>query len=343
MAEITYSNGPTDSVLGKFYCRISLGKYSRPRPFGDSRFEKTSSIYLPLPDILRDTSSIKYNNTDTQTVGDLFNLDAVTGVMGFGYRNLGRMGSDFIGKAAGAAVGGAAAAVGGMLGGAANFLDAGAQNIANEMIPADQLQTAIEQSVGKASNPNPSISFAGPSLRSFNLNWTFFPTSKEESDRVFNIIKTLKQAALPSNTFSNSGAILNYPYMCQLNFFPWDSTEKDFGTGTLNRWGWTERSILRYKKCVMNSVDVDYNPSNVPGFFKEGDAPVAIRVSIGFDEIEYMLSGDWESTLGGSTAVEDTVIGAVVGAALQAAPIPTALVAGAAGYFTGDPKKDPTT
>ena len=307
MAEITYSNGPTDSVLGKFYCRISLGKYSRPRPFGGAAFDKSSSIYLPLPDILRDTSNIKYNNTDTQTVGDIFNVDAVTGLMGFGYRNLGRMGSAALSTIGGAGVGalmagtGAGAPLSGVVGD-------GAENLLNEMIPADQLQTAIEQSVGMASNPNPSISFAGPSLRSFNLNWTFFPTSKAESDNVFRIIKTLKQAALPSQTFSNSGAILNYPYMCQLNFFPWDKPQEEFGTDGINRWGWTPNSILRYKKCVMNSVDVDYNPSNVPGFFKENNAPVAIRVSIGFDEIEYMLSDDWDSGLTGSSVIEDSVI-----------------------------------
>jgi len=331
MAEITYSNGPTDSILGKFYCRISLGKYSRPRPFGDSKFDKTASIYLPLPDMLRDTSSIKYNNTDSQTVGDIFNLDAVSGVLGFGYRNLGRMGSSILGAGAGAAAAAMAAATGPKGASLSGIIGSGAENLTNEMIPADQLQTAIEQTVGKASNPNPSISFAGPSLRSFNLNWTFYPTSKEESDRIFDIIKTLKQAALPSNTFSASGAILNYPYMCQLNFFPWDgSPNRNFDAGE-NRWGWTSSSILRYKKCVMNSVDVDYNPSNVPGFFKEGDAPVAIRLSIGFDEIEYMLSGDWESTLGGSTVIEDTAVGALI----AAFPITTAVVVGSAEFLLG--------
>lgn len=338
MAEITYSNGPTDSILGKFYCRISLGEYSRPRPFGGAEFKKTSSIYLPLPDMLRDTSSIKYNNTDSQTVGDIFNMDAVTGVLGYGYRNLGRLGSSAIGAIGGAAAGAAIAATGPRGAALSGIVSGGAENVLNEMIPADQLQTAIEQSIGKASNPNPSISFAGPSLRSFNLNWTFYPTSKPESDNVFKIIKTLKQAALPSQTFRDSGAILNYPYMCQLNFFPWDKNEETFGTEGINRWGWTSKSILRYKKCVMNSVDVDYNPSNVPGFFKEGDAPVAIRVSIGFDEIEYMLSEDWDSELKGSTAVEDSTTAAAVLALAGANPIAGATLVGnliTSGTLTG--------
>jgi hypothetical protein len=306
--EISYSNGPTDSVLGKFYCRISLGKYSRPRPFGGAAFDKSSSIYLPLPDILRETSSIKYNNTDTQTVGDIFNMDAVTGLMGFGYRNAGRMGAAALSTIGGAGVGALMAGAGPRGAALSGAVGDGAENLLNEMIPADQLQTAIEQTVGAASNPNPSISFAGPSLRSFNLNWTFFPTSKEESENVFKIIKTLKQAALPSQTFNGSGAILNYPYMCQLNFFPWDKPEEEFGTAGINRWGWTPNSILRYKKCVMNSVDVDYNPSNVPGFFADGNAPVAIRLSIGFDEIEYMLSDDWDSGLTGSLTVDVSLI-----------------------------------
>jgi hypothetical protein len=50
----------------------------------------------------------------------------------------------------------------------------------------------------------------------------------------------------------------------------------------------------------MNNVSVDYNSSNIPGFFvanennpKKPGKPVAIRLSIGFSEIEYMLANDW--------------------------------------------------
>lgn len=295
--------GPTNSMLGKFYCRMALGEYKRPAPFETAQFNPTSNIYLPLPDILRDTSDIKYNSTDSETVGDFFNGDGATGLLGFAYRNLGRVVSSGISQGGGAIAGALMAATGPRGAAMSGKVGGFASETLAEMIPMDKLQTAFEQTIGAAPNPNPSIAFEGPSLRSFNLNWTFFPTSKVESDKVFKIIKLLKRTALPAQTFSGSGAILNYPYMCQLNFYPWDRS--DYGGTGLNRWGWTPNSIMRFKKCMMTNVDVDYNPSNVPGFFKDNNAPVAIRVSISFQEIEYMLSDDWSDEGAGTTVVED--------------------------------------
>jgi hypothetical protein len=319
------NDGPSNSMLGKFYCRMSIGEYKRPKPFETATFNPTSSIYLPLPDILRDTSDIKYNSTDSQTVGDFFNGDAVTGILGFGYRNLGRMASSAITNGGGAIAGALMAATGPRGAAMSGRFGTFAGDTLAEMFPAENLQTAFQQTIGTAPNPNPSIAFEGPSLRSFNLNWTFFPTSKAESDNVFKIIKLLKQTALPAQTFSGSGAILNYPYMCQLNFFPWDNSK--FGDSGINRWGWTENSIMRFKKCMMTNVDVDYNPSNVPGFFNDDNSsPVAIRVSISFQEIEYMLSDDWDSGLKGNVIIDAAAIGAVT--SLISGGGPTSIVAG---------------
>jgi hypothetical protein len=158
--------------------------------------------------------------------------------------------------------------------------------------PADKVQTAFEQMVGSAPNPNPSVAFEGPNLREFQLTWTFFPRSEAESTNIHRIVTILKRTSLPRNSISKSGAILDYPDMCQLNFFPWDKNPD-----ASNPWFWNNNtSIIKIKKCVMNNVSVDYNASNIPGFFAGTGKPVAIRLSIGFSEIEYMLSNDWGET-----------------------------------------------
>jgi hypothetical protein len=167
-----------------------------------------------------------------------------------------------------------------------------------DTFPPDLVQSAFEQAMGTAPNPNPSVAFQGPNLREFGLSWTFFPVSKPESDKLHNVIKILKQSSLPSSASSSGAAILNYPDMVQLNFFPWDS-----GPIEGNPWYWSEDSIIRIKKCVMNSVSVDYNPSNSPAFFAD-NKPVAVRLSIGFSEIEYMLSNDWGGTRESNTYVQ---------------------------------------
>jgi hypothetical protein len=277
--------GLTDSMLGKYYCRLLIGKYKRPSPFNDAIWNTHSAIHLPLPDVLSDDTSVKYSGIDLTTVGDIVNGDALTGVAGAVLRGVGSGVSSLIGNSLGALAGAATGGLGDVIGPAV-------EQAARNALPAESIQTAFEQSIGLSPNPNPSIAFQGPNLREFQLSWTFFPRNKTESQKVTNIIALLKRASLPSNTIERSGALLNYPDMVQLNFFPWD---KD-GTGP---WGWSADSIIRIKKCVMSGVNVDYNPSNVPGFFANTHSPVAIRLSIGFTETEYMLSSDWGGETGG--------------------------------------------
>jgi hypothetical protein len=306
------AGGLSDSMLGKYHCRISIGPYTRPTPFKKSIWKPSTSIFLPLPDILHDDTSVKYSGVEMESVGDFINGNIGSGFAGIGARNVGSVASGLISAGAGAAVGAATELLtkgpsgkgnvdlGDILGGAVS------QGAANAF-PADKIQTAFEQINAASPNPNPSVAFQGPNLREFQLSWTFFPRSSTESDKIQNIIKVLKQASLPSNKITQSAAILNYPDIVQLNFFPWDENGK-------GDWYWSENSIIKMKKCVMNNVSVDYNPSNMPGFFAKTNKPVAIRISIGFSEIEYMLSSDWGSNRKGVdllTAIADTVVNTV--------------------------------
>jgi hypothetical protein len=280
--------GITGSMLGKYYCRLMIGKYKRPTPFKEGAWEIKHRVSLPLPDILQDNTSVKYNGVELESVGDVINGNLISGVASLGVRNVGAAASGIASKVSGAAAGAVteyfkgSSELSNLIGGAVT------EGVANAF-PADKIQSAFEQVIGAAPNPNPSVAFQGPNLREFQLTWTFFPRSEAESTNIHRIIKMLKRASLPRNSISGSGAILDYPDMCQLNFFPWD--ESPDGT---NPWFWNNStSIIRIKKCVMNNVSVDYNVSNIPGFFADSGKPVAIRLSIGFSEIEYMLANDW--------------------------------------------------
>ena len=262
-----------------------IGKYRRPSPFDSGTWSPDSSVLLPLPDVLHDQTAVKYNGIEMGSVGDFINNSSAFNSLGtLGYRGLGSFSSTAISNLAGSGAGaivellGGSAGLGDVIGGAVN-------DAAKNAFPADAIQTAFEQSLGTAPNPNPSVAFHGPELRQFQFSWTFFPTSKEESDNVSNIVKLLKRSSLPRNTLSNSSSILDYPDMVQMNFFPWDANGK-------GPWFHSDDSIIKMKKCVMNSVDVDYSPSNAHGFFKN-NAPVAVKITISLSEIEYMLSNDW--------------------------------------------------
>jgi hypothetical protein len=320
--------GLTDSMLGKYYCRLMIGKYKRPTPFQLGNWEPRTRINLPLPDILQDNTSVKYNGVELESVGDFINGNVGSGIAGIAARNVGSAASTLISRGAGAAAGAlterfSTSSMGDVIGGAVT------EGVA-KAFPAEQMQTAFEQMVGAAPNPNPSVAFQGPNLREFQLTWTFFPRSEAESINVHRIINKLKRASLPRNSISGSGAILDYPDMCQLNFYPWDDDTLSVSSST-NPWFWSDNSIIKIKKCVMNNVSVDYNASNIPGFFAGNEKPVAIRLSIGFSEIEYMLSNDW-----GEPATETGIlagIARVVGATVTTfTPFITGYTANSAGW-----------
>jgi hypothetical protein len=274
-------SGPLNSRLGKYYVRLRIGEYKRPTPFSTSKFQSLETIYLPLPTELRDSTAVGYNSNDNlESVGDLFNGDLVSGLGALGLRNIGSVINDTAKTALQAKLDTLSNFGGGKL------AEAAGKAIDQVTNPA-QLTSAIQQSVGMAPNPNPSVTFTGPNLNQFNLSWTIYPKSASESEGLLEVIKILKRSALPENTISGASAILNYPRMVQINYFPWDSGSED-------SWGWTKNSIIKHKKCVMTRVDVSYTPGGAPGFFHETNGPVAATILISFQEIEYMLSQDWE-------------------------------------------------
>ena len=277
-------HGIAGSFLGKYYMRIMLGPYNRPKPFNNPKFNPKISIFLPLPTSLNDVTSVDYSNVNLETIGDAINgsssIGAAAGLRQSGniISGVGNAGASMLGAAAGAIKDPRIAFAAGAAVGAA-------QDYFNSILPAEQMTSAIQQSAGVAPNPNPSVAFQGPKLRDFSYSWNLYPRNKNESLAIRRLIKVLKAKALPR--FAAEGnSILNYPDMCQLNFFPWDK-------GGSGDWGWSEDSIIKYKKCVISNVSVSYTSHGTPAFFEGTELPVSYQLQIEFKEIEYMLSDDW--------------------------------------------------
>lgn len=274
-----------DIETAKYYCTLALAKYERPDPFAAQQFVPTALFKLPLPLELRDETRVDYNNINMVAVGDILNTGGSV-LKAEALRQSGKLAS--------AAIGAIGKGVGGMVGGAMGGREGAAtgtnvggviSGIAQEALPADAIMTAIQQSMGKAPNPNPTVAFQGPVLREHTLTWTFMPASRDDARNVRNLINRLKRASLPGVGYSPS--ILQYPEICQVNFFPWDSK----GGG---KWGWGDNSIIKMKQCFMASVNVDYTSGSAPAFFHgDNNEPVVTRLTINFKEIEYFLGIDY--------------------------------------------------
>jgi len=278
--EAPLSDGPDGSFLGKYYCRLILADYERTRPFSPGSWDisKGKTIFLPLPRELSDTTSGRYNEESIEGIGDIFNFDP----LGLGARTvLQNIGPGF------GAVGNALTK---SLGGLGNMLSSAADNVG---INSKNITSAIQSQTGYSPNPNPSVLFSGPDMRDITFSWAFYPKNYEEAKKVNEIIRILKRAALPSPIGGFITGVLNYPKLCQINFFPWDKG------GNANSWGWTDNSIIRIKKCFLSSVNASYSDFGNPAFFhseKESHTnySVTYRLNITIKEVEYILSKDWE-------------------------------------------------
>lgn len=264
------------SMVGKYYTRLRIGPYKRPDPFNNAEeFNSTMVVFLPLPTALQDNTTVSYSPVTLETVGDFL-----------GYQGGGLGGAEVAGAAALRYSGGLASKGFNTLkeidSGVVSAIGGGLQTL----FPAEKLSSALQQKYGVAPNPNPSVAFQGPVLRDFGYRWAFYPKNKEESQKIDQMIKSLKMRALPTYNQAKS-SILNYPYLCQINFFPWD---KD-GSG---KHGWSSKSILRYKRCFMTSVNVNYNAFGAPAFFEDSELPTTYALDIQFKEVEYLTGEDWD-------------------------------------------------
>lgn len=284
-----------DTFLGKYYCKIRIGKYERPNPMDTGKFKDYKYIYLPLPLELRDDTAVNYTNLDLTSTGDLLNGSFAGGLASYALRKSGDAISGGTAALGGAAAGTVVQAATGNEA-AGDAAQGAVQGGIAEAFPPDQVASGIQQALGVAPNPNPSVMFTGPSLREFSFSWTFYPRNIAESERVKQIIEQLKMSALPAIAISDSASVLSYPDMVQMNFYPWDNG------GEGSTYGWTKNSIIKMKKCMMSAVNANYAPSNVPAFFGGKAHPVAIGLTIQLREIEYMMSHDWGGNKGNMSA-----------------------------------------
>lgn len=278
-----------------YYMTFRFSKYHRQAPFTSpeqDEFETELIVKLPLPQNLRDDTSVNYNNTDLKTVGDILNGDA--SATAFLLRKSAQLTSALTsGVAAGLLARGSSVAgnlVGQLSGAAGTVVD------------------AAQIEAGVAPNPNPAVMFQGPALRDHNFDFTFYPETPDESRQVMNLIREFKKRQLPRNANENNAAVLRYPQIVRMNFYPWDSGD------IINPiYGWTENSLIRIKTSVIKSVSVNYAGGHQPSFFDGTRLPVSIQMNITTQEIEYMLASDWgyeydKADAFGSVALTEAVL-----------------------------------
>lgn len=248
------------------------------------------SIVLPLPMQLNDATNIEASSADAgiaNIVNALGNRDYSQGDSGTADA---RYYADFIQKTA-LAVGGSLAtsdkpglkALGGLIG--AGGVAAG-------------IGTGTTGSLlsGAAINPYETMEFKGVKLKTHSFTWRLSPSSKEDSDAIKDIVKTIKMNILPSyiavTGVGSAHNLLKYPKLALVSFL-----------------GIDQEYYYKLKPAMITSFNVRYNGGEQLNVFK-GGKPVVVELAMELTEVNIHTSADYGGASGSANyinkAFEDT-------------------------------------
>lgn len=123
---------------------------------------------------------------------------------------------------------------------------------------------------GQAFNPLMFLTFQRPEYREFSLSWVLAPVNKKESEAIRNIVRICKKAAAPS--YGN--ILMGYPSIAIVKMYP-DNIFKS----------------IYFKPCVITSVEVTYNGTQTPSFFKNG-APTVVGLTLNLKEMQFWFKDE---------------------------------------------------
>jgi len=152
---------------------------------------------------------------------------------------------------------------------------AGALAAASSLI-SDSAEAAVSRATGTIMNPYAALQFQGVGLRKHSFKFRMSPNSKSEADTLKKIILEFKRRMHPEKVDMR----LNYPDVCTIQFA-------------------TENMPYSFKNCYLEGLTVNYAPSGVPSFLKDGQFTSEVEISLDFGEIEIVTRNDL-ATVGGN-------------------------------------------
>ena len=244
---------------------------------------RLGSISLPLPQSITDSFGINVTGKELGTTGSLL----AQGLSGD------NMSSDLQNALQQAKTGGTdgADALNNLLKGEASSINmSSSAGYLNYLIKSgltsfsDTYGDSMSAASGTAVNPHQTLVFDGVNLKGFSFQWSMAPKNMAENNNIHNIIRTLKSKILPKYELGGSAGTLSrgifkYPNMVVISFY-----------------GFHQGSIFQFKRCMANSLNVDYSP-NGNAMINAGNSsesvPAFINMSMSFTEAEIWTAEDF--------------------------------------------------
>jgi len=247
-----------------YYISFNAFVHSTERPKDSIReFTFQKSIFLPLPTNLTDSYSAGYSSEDLFYAGNVLKELGQSAFEGGIVEGVKKM-LDANAIAGAAARGMQYLADQGKEGAARALTNLGMQALRGT---GGAVPSAIKSSLQLTANPFPPVTF----------DWILYPESQSETNIIKKIIGFFRREMLPESMPGNK-AILKTPSVFEIQLLP-------------------EESMRKFKRCVLTNMGVNYAPHG-PSFVRENQFfdrnPVAVSLSLTFQEIELWLADDYE-------------------------------------------------
>ena len=156
----------------------------------------------------------------------------------------------------------------------------------------------LAMDAGMAINPSETLAFEGVDLKSYTFDWDLYPESKEDSDRIKDIIKALKRRILPTTSGGGFGESAE-------SLFPEGAIRNAASNGPLQRMflsypdavyinlvGVDSSHFPQFKPAMCTGMDVDYGAAGSMVIAK-GGRPAAVNISLQFSELVIHTAEDY--------------------------------------------------
>jgi hypothetical protein len=276
-----------DYDYGAFVNSITANLGLNPTLQGKPVPKDLVSIELPFPRTLSDSTNVNVSSFErdflteriVSGIGSLMEDGSITGIIDKiaevssmalnGVRNIGSGEAGIEGKLK-------------EILGSLNVGDvsAGSKYLARSYLPGNA-STQADALVGQVVNPQSTLSFSGVALKNYSFSWDLFPANQSDSIQLQQIIRTLKNKALPkvgavAGVESLNRAYLKYPSVVIVNLLGVDETH-----------------FVRFKPAMLTNVTVDYGGSGAISILK-GGKPSALTLRLDFSELTIHTAEDYE-------------------------------------------------
>lgn len=255
---------------------------------------RTSSIELPFPKQLSDTSALIINGvsrnpltegltkqlsdfakTGTGTIGSIpggiqsagaASQRVISALLGTGSGNIGSVIQEAARTITGTSTGDAAAA---------------SMFLLRKFLP-DSIGQSVNLATGNFLNPRETLAFEGVQLKQHTFSWDLYPNNAKDSVLIQQIIKKFKKSVLPvtqnlgsSATGVISEAFLRYPHICKIFLIGVDA-----------------EYYMKFKPAMVTNMTVDYAAGGTLGIM-QGGRPAGVSITISLQELQIETANDY--------------------------------------------------